>query len=163
MDSFEVEVAIKAERHAVLEAFWDLEEWPKLASHVRAIQMLYCDANVQVLMMEVETKGRVDRFQSVRILQANSIYFFQPTPPPMLARHHGSWRFEENGAETLVISQHVLDINLAFAERSLTAINHAENSLDLKSQIISLLRNNSLQTMLSLKARLEKPKEVYAS
>lgn len=162
MESVEIRLPVAAEPEAVINAFWRLEEWPSVARHVRRIEMHYGDERVQVLTFHVETRGRLDAFQSVRFRQGNTIYFFQPSPPPILNRHHGSWRIKpsENGA--LIISSHALDINVKAAATFLKLPREA-GAYTIRRGIRQIIRNNSLQTMGALKARLESKEEHNAS
>ncbi len=159
MEPFEFDVEIVAEPQRVSSAFWNLEDWPAIAPHVRAIEMLYCDDNVQVLTMQVATKGRLDRFKSVRIRQGDTIFYFQPDPPPILRRHHGSWRMAAAPSGTIVTSRHFVDIDTDAAALFLHEIGvEAPDADSRRQQILELIRNNSLQTMLAVKKRLEQSK-----
>ena len=122
MERIEFSIDVDATVARVLSAYWELEDWPSIAKHVRAIDMHYEDERVQVLTMHVQTRARLDRFQSVRICQGQAIFYFQPTPPPALAQHYGWWRVSEVPGEpemTRVTSEHFLDIRLPEATRFL--------------------------------------------
>lgn len=156
MEAFEFNVEIDADINRVRAAFWDLDDWPAIAPHVRAIEMLYSDDNVQVLMMHVATKKRLDKFKSVRVKQKDTIFYFQPTPPPILNRHEGSWRLAAHPSGTTVTSQHSIDVNVEAADAFLGETGDApEDADETRRRIQDLIRNNSLQTMLALKRRLE--------
>ncbi len=156
MENFEFDVSFAADLRRVLKAFWELEDWPSMAAHVREIEMHYADDNVQVLTMHVVTKGRHDRFKSVRMKQANTIYYLQPSPPPILRRHNGSWQFNEGVGGTVVTSRHFVEIETEAAATFLRQAGiPADDDDDTHQQIKTLIRNNSLQTMLALKKRLE--------
>jgi aromatase len=159
MEVFEFAIQIKTDLAAVGKAFWDLEEWTKVAPHVREIEMLYRDENVQVLLMHVVTKNHHDKFKSVRYKQGNTIYYFQPTPPPILNAHRGFWRFEENEEGVSVISCHEIDVNVEGANAFLrnTGVEPVD-AADTQRKIRNLITNNSLQTMNALKERLENEK-----
>ena len=156
MEVFEFAIQIKTDLAAVSKAFWDLEEWTKVAPHVREIEMLYADENVQVLLMHVVTKNHHDKFKSVRYRQGNTIYYFQPTPPPILNAHRGFWRFAEDEEGVSVISCHEIDVNVegadAFLRKTGAEPHDAEQT---RQKIRNLITNNSLQTMNALKERLE--------
>lgn len=156
METFEINVEYDAEPDRVMAAFWDLEDWPAVAPHVRAIDMLYGDDQAQVLIMQVATKQKLDAFKSVRIKQRDTIFYFQPAPPPLLRTHYGSWRFVATTNGTTVISQHTVDINTDAARSFLGNVEvQVQDAGGVQQQVINLIRNNSLQTMLALKKRLE--------
>jgi hypothetical protein len=156
VESFEFDVAVSAGLVDVVNAFWRLEDWPEVASHVREIEMHYCDENVQVLTMHVVTKGRHDKFKSIRMKQGEAIYYLQPTPPPILHRHNGSWQFAQEAGKTVVTSRHFVEIN---TREAIDFLREAKldkgNQVRTHEQIKNLIRNNSLQTMLALKNRIE--------
>jgi aromatase len=159
MEVFEFAIRIKTDLAAVSKAFWDLDEWTKVAPHVREIEMLYADENVQVLLMHVVTKNHHDKFKSVRYKQGNTIYYFQPTPPPILNAHRGFWRFAEDEEGVSVISCHEIDVNVEGADAFLRNTGaEPQNAEDTKQKIQNLIRNNSLQTMNALRERLENEK-----
>jgi hypothetical protein len=157
MGVFEFAVHIKTDLAAVYRAFWELEDWTKVAAHVREIEMLYEDENVQVLLMHVVTRNHHDKFKSVRYRQGDTIYYFQPTPPPILNAHRGFWRFVEDEEGVTVISCHEIDVNIEGANAFLrrTGVEPPENAGETIQKIRSLITNNSLQTMNALKKRLE--------
>ena len=154
MNSFSFYVDMKVAPERVLSAYWHLEDWPEIAEHVVGIEMSYEDPVVQVLFMLVKTNGRVDRFQTVRILKDNTIYYFQPSPPPLLNHHHGKWIVEEIAEGSRVTSIHTVDVDEARATTFLKDTGGAdgEDCCDAVERIIS---NNSRQTMLALKKKLE--------
>jgi hypothetical protein len=156
MEVFDFAIQIKTDLAAVTKAFWDLEDWTKVAPHVREIEMLYADENVQVLMMHVVTKNHHDKFKSVRYRQGNTIYYFQPTPPPILNAHRGFWRFVEDEQYVSVISCHEIDVNVERANTFLRGTGAEQtDAADTRQKIQNLITNNSLQTMNALKERLE--------
>jgi hypothetical protein len=165
MEHFEFDVSFAADLKCVLDAFWDLEDWPSVAPHVRGIEMHYCDENVQVLTMHVVTKGRHDKFKSLRMRQGNAIYYLQPHPPAILLRHNGSWQFNAGSHETVVTSRHYVEINTVAAEIFLREIGlEPLDQVSTHQQIKTLIHNNSLQTMMALKKRLEQTNgEIYVS
>lgn len=152
---FSVDVAVPPER--VLEEYWKLERWPEVAPHVRAIDILHGDENTQVLVMTVSTRGRIDAFKTVRVRERNLIRYLQPAPPPILRHHHGSWLFDATETGTRVISRHTIDVNVMAAGEVLHALGQpCGDERAVRAGIEELIRNNSLQTMLALRHRLEK-------
>jgi hypothetical protein len=157
MESIEFSVEIEAAPERVLREFWELADWPSVAPHVEAIEMHYEDGSVQVLTMRVATGQRRDSFKSVRIRQAEAIFFFQPHPPPALRRHYGWWRLSAvGGAATRVTSEHWIEIDPEPAARFLEGVGKPAAELEsVETALRGILHHNSLQTMLALKARLE--------
>lgn len=156
MRSFEFTVPVLAPAERVLEEYWDLESWPSIAPHVRAIELLYSDANVQVLLMTVATRGRIDRFQSVRIRDRNAIHYFQPVPPPILRHHHGSWTFAPANDGCEVTSRHTIDVDVDVSRQVLRELgNEPQADDDVAAAIQQLIHQNSLQTMTALRRRIE--------
>lgn len=156
--SFQFDVAFDSSPEEVMDAFWDLERWPQVAPHVQAIDIHYEDDSVQVLTMTVETRGRVHAFRSVRIRQESSIFFFQPRPPALLRSHWGWWHVSpsSDGGAT-VRSEHCLDPVVDEGERFLSSTGIATSSAEeVEERLVDLVRNNSRQTMLALKGRLER-------
>lgn len=160
MKVFEFAIKIKSNLAHVSEAFWDLERWPNVANHVRKIELLHSDENVQVLIMYVVTKNHHDKFKSVRYRQGNTIYYFQPSPPPILNAHRGFWRFTQDAEDSVsVISCHEIDVNVENANRFLSNTGFVpQNAEETKYRIQEIITNNSLQTMNALKERIENEK-----
>jgi hypothetical protein len=156
MTRFDFDVAFAAPASRVFDAFWELADWTTVAPHVKAIELHYQDPDVQVLTMRVETRGRLDGFRSVRVRQGDSIFFVQPRPPALLRRHWGWWHVRGNGAAASVRSEHWIEPEPAAAARFLRETGDAPASAEeVERQLVDLIRNNSLQTMLALKSRLE--------
>jgi hypothetical protein len=156
MESIEFSIEIGASLGRVLSDFWSLADWPSIAPHVQAIDMHYEDGAVQVLTMHVATGQRQDSFKSVRILQPESIFFFQPHPPPALRRHYGWWRLSPAGEATRVTSEHWIEVDPEPAARFLEAVgSQREDGEPVEAALRRILHHNSLQTMLALKTRLE--------
>ncbi|MFY9823805.1 MAG: hypothetical protein WAM82_20665 [Thermoanaerobaculia bacterium] len=157
MESIEFSIEIAAPLERVRREFWELADWPSVAPHVQAIDMHYEDGAVQVLTMRVATGQRQDSFKSVRILQAEAIFFFQPQPPPALRRHYGWWRLSAaGGAATRVTSEHWIDVDPEPAARFLEAVGaRMAGDEPVSAALRGILHHNSLQTMLALKTRLE--------
>lgn len=161
METFSVGIRIARDARTVLDAFWRLESWPEVAPHVLKIDMLYADAQAQVLKMTVQSRGRTDVFKTVRILQGDCIFYYQPEPPPFLRRHYGWWEVASEQGATIITSRHEVDLHLDVATRYLTETGAAlTGPEDVRAQMLELIRNNSLQTMLGLKRRMENLEEV---
>ncbi|WP_050419498.1 hypothetical protein [Bradyrhizobium tropiciagri] len=155
MNSFHSSVTIARNVTEVMAAFWRLEEWPKITAHVRAIDLLFDDENVQVLLMHVDSRGKRDVFKSVRVRQANVIFYFQPVPPPTLKFHRGAWEFEAVPTGTRVTCRHeiVADPNGCRQFFLNTGLELEANAAVVKLE--DLIKNNSNQTMEALKRSLE--------
>ena len=158
MKAFDLHVDVAVPPELVMDAYWRLQDWPSVAPHVERIEMHFEDDNVQVLTMHVVTKGRLDRFKSVRVRKHDTIYYFQPTPPPILNHHHGNWRIAEMPHGTRVTSSHTIGVNPEPAVAFLAAAGVAATAEDCTEYIAKIIENNSLQTMTALRDRLERAK-----
>ena len=156
MQSFSFDLEIAASRERAFAAFWRPKHWPRVARHVVGVRLLYEDEEAQVMTMEVNTRGHHDLFKTVRVRQPEAIFYFQPTPPPILRRHYGWWHFSTVAGGTLVRSEHHVEIDVPAAARLLDTLGiQAAGDEAVGRQIETLIRNNSLQTMRALKERLE--------
>lgn len=155
-NTFECEVIVAGVEPArVLDAYWRLERWPEVAPHVVGIELLYDDDNAQVLVMTVNTRGRIDAFKSVRVREGNVIRYIQPRPPRILQHHHGSWTFEAHDGGTRVVSTHAIEVDIVNAADVLRSIGVPSEEVEGPAAIERIIRANSLQTMRALKERLE--------
>lgn len=156
-DIFECEVVVAGVRPArVMDAYWRLERWPAIAPHVTAVDLVYGDDVAQVLIMTVQTRGRIDAFKSVRVREADTIRYVQPRPPRILSHHHGSWVFTPHAGGTRVVSRHVIEVDVAWAARVLRELGTPiEGDDETRAAIVNLIRNNSLQTMWALQKCLQ--------
>lgn len=155
MRDFDSAVVIKRSLPEVTNAFWRLEDWPNFTPHVRKIEIHYEDENVQILSMHVDSRGKRDAFKSVRILQGNVIHYFQPTPPPTLIFHRGSWSFDEVGAETVVTCRHSIVVDPSGCQEFFLATGKDLSETEAADEIVALIRHNSNQTMKAVKNVLE--------
>ncbi|MDW9583230.1 hypothetical protein GOB17_26925 [Sinorhizobium meliloti] len=155
MQTIHIDLDIAARPERVMEAYWRLEDWPSIAPHVTTIEMHYQDASVQVLTMVVNTRGRIDQFKTVRILKGDTIHYFQPAPPPILDHHEGSWLVRPVPAGTRVTSLHAMEVNVERAKLILDEMGIAVADPDVPAAIESIIHNNSVQTMIALKEKLE--------
>jgi hypothetical protein len=157
MDNFSVEVEIAQAPEVVMAALWRLDHWPEIAPHVVGIEIVFEDENVQVLFMTVRSRGESERFKSVRIRQPGSLLFQQPSPPPFLRRHSGSWEVRDNGkGGAVVVSRHEVEIDIdraaAYLSRTQAGVS---GKAEVRTALIGLITHNSKQTLLGLKRRLE--------
>jgi aromatase len=69
-----------------------VHRWPEILPSC-GVTILYDDGLAQEFTMEIAGSAGVENFRSVRLCdpRALSITYFQPSPPPWLASHHGSW------------------------------------------------------------------------
>ncbi len=154
MRSFEFDIEMNAPAERVLDAFWRLENWPEIAEHVTGIEIAYEDPVVQVLDMVVRTRGKTDRFQTVRILKGDTIHYLQPSPPPLLRHHHGKWIVSDLAGGSRVTSVHTIEVDNSNA-RAFLGLAAATDEDVCEAAVADIIRNNSLQTMRALKLRLE--------
>lgn len=71
----------------------DVRRWPEVLPGCSSVDILYDDGLAQEFTMEIAGSAGDEQFRSIRMCdpQALSIAYFQPSPPPWLASHHGSW------------------------------------------------------------------------
>ena len=155
MRSFEFNVEIAAPSPEVQRVFWDLKTWPSIAPHVRAMHIHYDDGVVQIVTMDVLTRGYETSFKSVRLRGKNDITYMQPEPPPALTLHRGSWTFLDDPKGTVVICRHDIEVNEEPARAFLAAANMDAASGQVEELTELVIRSNSLQTMQALKKNLE--------
>lgn len=156
MRSFTTEVEYNAGLDEVMSTYWQADTWPQVAEHVRGLDIEFEEGNVQVLNMKVLTRGRLDSFKSVRTRHENSIFYIQPTPPTLLEKHFGWWRFEIRDGKTVVVSEHCVEVALEPARRFLEASGgQPQSDVEVEDELQKIITNNSLQTMRVLKNRLE--------
>jgi aromatase len=161
MQVFDFDVKICADLETVRGEFWSLRSWPEIAPHVRKIDMHFDDGQVQVLTMTVDTRGQIDAFKTVRVRRGNAIHYIQPAPPPTLRSHEGSWLFKPAPDGTIVTSQHRIDVCLDIAGQFLERTGAKPGSdEEIRERLALIIQNNSLQTMLALKMRIESEKEL---
>ncbi len=155
MSTFSFEIDYPATPDAVFDAFWSLEDWPKVARHVTGIEMCYADDAVQVLIMHVQTGERRDAFKTVRIRQGHSIFYFQPSPPPALRLHSGWWHITDGPEGARVRSEHTFEVKAEGARRFLDSVGRPVDSDEAVIQgVQEVLHHNSRQTMIALRDRL---------
>jgi aromatase len=163
MKDFESVVVINRQIPEVMNAFWRLETWPTFTRHVRQIDIHYEDNNVQVLSMHVDSRGKRDVFKSVRIRQAGVIHYFQPTPPPTLRFHRGSWEFAQTGSGTRVTCRHSIAVEPAGCQQFFLAIGKVMSESEAADELEVLIRYNSNETMNAVKLKLEQATETVAT
>ena len=155
MNSFHSSVTISRSIAEVMQAFWRLEDWPKITAHVRAIDLLFDDENVQVLLMHVDSRGKRDVFKSVRVRQANVIFYFQPVPPPAVKFHRGAWEFDAVPTGTRVTCRHEIIADPIGCHQFFLNTGLELEANAVVSKLEELIKNNSNQTMEALKRSLE--------
>jgi len=153
--SFEFDVDISASAPEVIKAFWELQSWPALAPHVRAMRVHYDDGVVQVVTMDVLTRGHQTSFKSVRLRSGNCISYIQPEPPPALHAHRGSWTFLTTPGGTTVTCRHEIEVNHPIARDFLAAAKMITAEEQVEERMQDVIKSNSLQTILALRTSLE--------
>lgn len=90
-------VIIELPTEVVYQALVDIENWPKLLPHIKALNVLYNDGRYQEFTMTVDSETDAGDLivRSVRLCdQVNlEIDLFQAEPPPFLKHHAGGWKF----------------------------------------------------------------------
>ena len=117
-----VNVIIERSTEVVYQAMVDMENWPKLLPHIKAVNVLYNDGRYQEFTMTVdsETEAGDLTVRSVRLCdQLNlQIDLFQAEPPPFLKHHAGGWKFIPlNATKCEVVLFHTWNLNHKVAER----------------------------------------------
>lgn len=155
MDSIEFEIAYAADVATVTDAFWRVERWPELTEHVTGIEIHYEDECIQVLTMKVQTRGSHAAFRTMRCLQGNRIYYFQPAPPPFLLTHGGWWEVAQREQGCAVISRHQFLVEPERATAFATEVLDWDGLGPVAARIGELLRANSRQTMEALRRAMQ--------
>lgn len=157
MNIVDFELEYQTSVDVVRDAYWRLETWPEITEHVKDIVLHYEDDLIQVLTMTVASGDKRSSFKSVRALAGDTIYYYQPEPPPFLRQHYGLWQCLPSADGSIVKSRHYFEVVpdevLAFARK----VQGVPGVDDPVVHIANLLRHNSQQTMEALKRRLESP------
>lgn len=96
----------------VFQLLKDIKKWPLWIPHCRKIEVLYDDDMFQEFSMQVKTQEKIETLRSIRHCQEPySIHYFQPNPPEVLTQHHGRWCLEAIEDQTLLISEHYIQLN----------------------------------------------------
>jgi len=100
--------------HEVYGVLANVRRWPELLPHCDSLELIYDDGQNQEFMMGVAGPGGGDRFRSIRRCNAEAftISYFQPSPPPILDAHSGSWSVRAGvGGNAKVIVEHDIRVN----------------------------------------------------
>lgn len=97
----------------------DVSGWPAVLPHCEGLVVTHDDGRHQEFSMQVRTAQGTETFRSVRICDetALTIDYFQPMPPPVLARHSGSWEVRSVPGGCEVVSRHTALVDVAVASR----------------------------------------------
>lgn len=163
MRRFDFDVDIAAPTPEVLEAFWDLQTWPTLAPHVHAMHVHYDDGIVQVVTMDVLTRGHQTSFKSVRMRKGNHISYFQPEPPAALDVHRGSWTFLSTSNGTTVTCSHEIEVHHEAALQFLASAKLPTTGDQVEERMQEVIKSNSLQTIHALRTHLESQRSSHAT
>ncbi|MBO3459176.1 hypothetical protein G7B40_027780 [Aetokthonos hydrillicola Thurmond2011] len=113
-------VIIERPTDVVYQAMVDMENWPKLLPHIKAVNVLYNDGRYQEFTMTVdsETEAGDLTVRSVRLCDRLNLQIdlFQADPPPFLKHHAGGWKFfplNETKCEVALFHTWNLNHNLA--------------------------------------------------
>jgi aromatase len=131
----------------------DVALWPAVLPHCESLRVLYDDAVHQEFTMHVTTPGGIETFRSIRHCDAETltITYFQPEPPPMLGRHHGSWEVRGLGAGSEVVARHTVLLDRPACARELGTADLREQ----EGRVRERLRANSRLTLEALAGWLD--------
>lgn len=163
MRCFDFDVDIAAPTPEVLKAFWDLQSWPALAPHVQAMHVHYDDGIVQVVTMDVLTRGHQTSFKSVRMRKGNHIFYFQPEPPAALDLHRGAWTFLSTSNGTTVTCSHEIAVHHEAALQFLASTKLPTTEDRVEERMQEVIKSNSLQTIHALRTHLESQRSSHAT
>ena len=157
MNNIQLELDYPVPADAAMDAFWRAERWPGLTEHVVGLDILYEDAQCQVLRMHVDSRGSRASFQTLRCRQRDRICYFQPTPPAFLRTHGGYWEIVPTDGGCKVISHHEFQVDDAQARRFAASVLGWDGEGEVADCIGRLLAANSRQTMEALRRSLQAP------
>lgn len=152
--SFETKQVLPFKSDDIFKILVDVNSWPHILPHCNSVDLLYDDGVNQEFIMEVNTPNGLEQIRSIRNVnhEANVISYFQPTPPPIIMHHTGTWTLTDNGGGTNIISQHTIALN---HEQCLS--HFKDNDFTNHFQIIrAAIENASLTTMKSCASVLTK-------
>lgn len=150
---FEEELFIRAAPQQVYALLKNARDWPSVLPHCAGIDLRYDDGVDQEFVMVVKVAGEDETIRTVRHCTDHCrIRYFQPQPPPPLARHRGEWLVEGIDGRAVVVSRHevVLDpekVRRLWGDLSLE---------DATKRVVDAINNNSRGTMLAIQEKLAK-------
>lgn len=97
-------ITIDAPVERAYAAFANLERWPQILPDTVGVDVTYFDGYNQEFSMTVERPGGLETVRGFRYCRApHELELVQTTPPPVMTRMSGRWRFDEvDGGATLV-------------------------------------------------------------
>ncbi|TQK50330.1 aromatase [Streptomyces sp. SLBN-118] len=119
---FEDSVRVNGPAELVYDFLYRAGDWPKLAPHVRRVELTEQAPGVQVMTMDASgADGAMHTTESVRICfpHAGRIVFKQTAPPALMAAHTGEWSVEPDETGVTVTAQHQVVLNEEDIERVL--------------------------------------------
>lgn len=89
-------ITVDAPIERTYDAFADLERWPQVLPDTVAVDVTYFDGYNQEFSMTVERPGGEETVRGFRYCRApHELELIQTTPPPIMSRMSGMWRFTE--------------------------------------------------------------------
>jgi hypothetical protein len=91
-------ITIAAPIDRAYDAFADLDRWPAILPDTVGVDVTYFDGYNQEFSMTVERPGGLETVRGFRYCRAPyELELVQTTPPPVMRRMSGVWRFAETG------------------------------------------------------------------
>jgi len=139
----------------VYELLADVSAWPAVLPHCDGLTVTHDDGRHQEFSMDVQTPHGAETFRSVRICDPGTltISYFQPVPPPVLARHSGSWEVVAAPGGCEVVSRHTALVAVDVASE----VFGTDDVSRLKGRVREQLERNSGLTVQAVGARLSAP------
>jgi ribosome-associated toxin RatA of RatAB toxin-antitoxin module len=98
-------ITVDAPIEQTYDAFADLNRWPAILPDTVGVNIFYSDGYHQEFSMTVERPGGLETVRGFRWCRAPyELELVQTTPPPLMRRMSGLWRFTEAGDGTTQVT-----------------------------------------------------------
>jgi aromatase len=144
-------MTIAADADQALAVLQNATGGPAVLPHSRNVSVGYDDGANQEFEMTVDTPHGVEVIRSIRHCSRGAIRYFQPKPPPVLARHSGAWYARPLRHGCRLESWHTVELDLAGVERVWGDV-ESDEALE---RVRNAINNNSKGTMNAIAKRLE--------